>query len=106
MDVGGWGRREDEQLDAACDLFHARGRVVHSTLLRRGGSLGGLGRPAEHRGDAGTLRLPGERTADRAEADDAERGGTHGMEASGAARGRKTEGRLPQEPPLALSTGG
>ena len=99
VDVGGGGRREHEQLDAARDFLYTRGRVVHGAVLRRGGPLGGLGRPAEHCGHAGALRLPGERAADRAEADDAERGGTHGMEASGAARRRKREGRLPQEPP-------
>src|SRR5439155_5128965 len=54
--------------------------------------------PAEHPCHAGALRLRGERAADRAEADDAERGGTHGMEASGAAGRRKREGRVPMEP--------
>ena len=106
VDVGGGGRREHEQLDAARDFLYTRGRVVHGAVLRGGGALGGLGRPAEHRGDAGALRLPGERAADRAEADDAERGGTHGMEASGAARRRKREGRLHQEPPFVVHTVG
>jgi len=40
------------------------------------------------------------RTADRAEAEDAEFGGTHGMEASGELAGRKREGRLLRTPPF------
>src|SRR6266404_5720189 len=51
--------------------------VVERALACRGHPLRGLGRPAEHRGDAGPLRLEGKRAADGTEADDAEFGGAH-----------------------------
>src|SRR5256885_774946 len=97
--VGGGRRSEHQQLGGAGDIGRTRGRIVDRAALRGRSALRRIGRPAEHGGDPGPLRLERERAADRAEADDAEGGGAHGGEASGFSRPRKRNGRLGEEPP-------
>src|SRR5437016_2403070 len=99
LEVGGGRRGEHQQLDGACHVHGAGRRVVDRALARRRDPLGGLGRPAEHGRDPSALRLEGERAADRTEADDAERVGSHGMETSPTPRSRKRRGRPGSEPP-------
>ena len=78
LHVRGGRRREDEQLRRARHVGGAGRRVVDCPLLHRGGALRGVGAPAEHRRDAGALRLEGDGPADRAEAENAQGVGTHG----------------------------
>src|SRR5439155_25994283 len=92
-EVGGGGRGGPREIGGAGDIRRSRWRVVERALPRGGGALARLGGPTDNVGNARPLRLERDGPADRAEADDAEREGAHGMETSRHAGTRKRRGR-------------
>ena len=78
------GGGQHQQVDRASDVRRARRSIVDRALARRRHPLGRLRGPAEDGRHARLLRLPRERAADRAEADDPESRGAHGEKASPA----------------------